>query len=86
MRHETKTFTIMNQVEKIRFRTYITKAGYYATRIWENQEGYYAQLLGHTSSPNKFTQILQGGTVVRLSKADTQNPLIVGENIQVIFG
>ena len=72
-------------MKNIPFRTYIAKQGLKPVGIWKLPTGYYAQIKGSTKSAKGFTQILQGGTVVRLSPKDVSNPDIVGKDTTVIF-
>jgi hypothetical protein len=69
----------------MKFKTYIAYRGYKAVKVWSNASGMYAQLKEFKSSAEGFTQVLQGGTVVRLSHKDVDNPLITGLNQVIIF-
>jgi hypothetical protein len=62
---------------KDEFKTYVAKQGYKPIRVWELPTGLYASIKGWASTPNGFTQILQGGSIVRLSLKDINNPFIV---------
>lgn len=73
-------------MKTINFKKYVAMAGYKATKVWKNQEGYYARIDGYVTKPNPhFTQVLSGGTVVRLSLKDVDNPQIVGKDVKVVF-
>ena len=67
---------LMNQI-----RHYVAFHGYKPIAIRETPEGYYISIRGWASSEalKHFTQILHGGTVLRLSKRDMDNRAIVGD-------
>jgi hypothetical protein len=62
---------------KDEFKQYVIKQGYKPMFIWELPTGFYARINGWASTADGFSQILQGGTIVRLSHRDINNPLIV---------
>jgi hypothetical protein len=62
---------------KEEFRKYVIKQGYKPMLVWELPTGYYARINGWASTAEGFSQILQGGTIVRLSFKDIDNPLII---------
>jgi hypothetical protein len=72
--------TKVEQTDKTRtFAIYVALNGYRPVRVWENDHSLYAQIKGQCCDPKpKFTQVLQGGTVIRLSKKDLNNKEIVG--------
>jgi len=70
----------------MRFKTYIAKRGFQAVRVWSNESGLYAQIKGFKSSAEGFSQVLQGGTIVRLSHSDVDNFLITGVNETIVLG
>ena len=73
-------------MKTIGFKKYLAKLGYGVVKVWENESGLYAQIKGFASKGTSgVTQVLQGGTIVRLSHKDVQNPLIVGTNTHVIL-
>lgn len=73
-------------MKKINFKQYVAMAGYKPIKVWKTQEGYYAKVNGFVSKPNPyFTQVLSGGTVVRLSLKDVDNFDIVGKDVKVVF-
>jgi hypothetical protein len=69
----------------INFKSYVALRGYKPVKVWENENGYYAMIKGSTNSVKGFTQILQGGTVLRLSKKDVDNKDVIGVGIRVVF-
>jgi hypothetical protein len=59
------------------WEVYVSMLGYKVIRVWANEMGLYAQLKGQCLNPEiGFTQVLQGGTIVRLSYSDINNELI----------
>lgn len=62
-------------------RHYTALHGYKAIAVRETPEGYYISIRGRASSEalKHFTQVLHGGTVLRLSKKDVDNRDIVGD-------
>jgi len=71
----------MNEKElKRKMAQYCAWRGYSTNLIVLTKEGLYAHVNGWVSKDCKyFTQILQGGTTVRLSLKDLENELIVGD-------
>lgn len=63
---------------KEKFAEYCAYHGYSTNKIYSNETGLYAHINGWVSKncPH-FTQVLQGGTTVRLSYKDLQNESIV---------
>jgi len=72
-----KTFT---STDLKTFREYVAWRGYTVIRAWGiDNDGFYAYIKGHVSKfcPH-FTQVVSGGSVVRLSFKDLNNELITG--------
>lgn len=73
-------------MNKITFKQYLVSNGFKVIRTYKNETGFYANILWRVSKDNKsVTQVLQGGTVVRLSLKDLSNPAIVGDNTEVVW-
>lgn len=73
-------------MKTINFKKYVAMAGYRPIKVWKTKEGYYAKVNGFVSKPTpQFTQVLSGGTVVRLSLKDVGNSDIVGKDVKVVF-
>ncbi len=72
-------------MNKIKFKEYVAKRGLKPVKVWQDKTGFYAQIKGSTRNTDGFSQILQGGTVVRLSLKDLTNSGIVGDGVEVIL-
>jgi hypothetical protein len=73
-------------MKRIKFKEYIAKLGYQPIKTWKNESGYYAQIKGTAhKGTSGVTQVLQGGTILRLSLKDVSNSDIVGKDTEVIF-
>ncbi len=72
---------------EITFKSYIAKLGYQYLHTYSNDSGMYARITGFASIREEkgVTQVLEGGTLLRLSWKDVDNPLIVGEGTKVIY-
>lgn len=76
-----------NKLMKL-FAQYVAFRGYKAIRVRCNETGLYAHIKGHASYSTTipyFSQVLQGGTVLRLSLKDLDNTFIVGDFFNEYF-
>ncbi len=75
------------KLKQITFKSHIARLGYVYLHTYSNDSGMYARITGFASAREEkgVTQVLEGGTLLRLSWKDVSNPLIVGEGIEIIY-